>query len=139
MIFLNKTLKKNDFQKNGFITPFYRFDKFKILIIITLGTIVLQEEMMNKEHVKETMDVQIKGDRMQYLVLLVITLVVIAYILDGRRKKQPLSIIDFAFIVFKCEKGRLEPSLFIYFDFAPIDIYIICDKSKIINMEEVIL
>ena len=39
MIFLNKTLKKNDFQKNGFITPFYQFDKFKILIIITLGTI----------------------------------------------------------------------------------------------------
>ena len=57
MIFLNKTLKKNDFQKNGFITPFYQFDKFKILIIITLGTVVLQEEMMNKEHVKETMDV----------------------------------------------------------------------------------
>ena len=90
MIFLNKTLKKNDFQKNGFITPFYQFDKYKILIIITLGTIVLQEEMMNKEHVKETMDVQIKEGKMEYLVVLAIILVVIARILNSRRKKQPL-------------------------------------------------
>ena len=90
MVFLNKTLKKNDFQKNGFITPFYQFEKFKILIIITLGTIVLQEEMMNKAHVKETMDVQIKEGKMEYLVVMVIILLIITFILDGHSKKQPL-------------------------------------------------
>ena len=39
VILKNKTIKSNVFEKNGLIKPFYRFDKFKIIVIITLGTI----------------------------------------------------------------------------------------------------
>ena len=53
-------------------------------------------------------------DKMEYLVVLVITLVVIAYILDDNDKKQSLSFINLAIIVSKSEKGRLQPSLFAF-------------------------
>ena len=40
------------FSKNGLTVAFSQFDKHKIITIITIGTIVLQEEMMNNKHGK---------------------------------------------------------------------------------------